>query len=170
MGFPACSQLRLWSFPNLPEKKLRPFETAACIGALRKTEPGECAVHEVGYTSAGSSSRERGPVFRDERQRNAVCRAILPDGYEEGWTETGPSLASLPSCTPADRAMILLAWALWNGSGGLQVAELVMLDAERLAVVGSLFQALSEGPRAIDVWLAANCRAPAEGAAISDLA
>lgn len=49
--------------------------------------------------------------------------------------------------------MILLAYALWNGAGGLQVVELVKLDAERLALVGSLFQALSDGPDAIDAWL-----------------
>ncbi len=49
--------------------------------------------------------------------------------------------------------MILLAYCLWNGAGGLRVAELVALDAERLSLVGSLFQALSDGPDAIDAWL-----------------
>lgn len=92
-------------------------------------------------------------MFRDERQRNAVCRAILPRGLERVWSEHGPTLASLPDCTPEERAMILLAYALWNGAGGLRVAELVSLDAERLALVGSLFQALSEGHDAIDAWL-----------------
>ena len=49
--------------------------------------------------------------------------------------------------------MVLLAYALWNGAGGLRVAELVALDSECLALVGSLFQALSHGPDAIDAWL-----------------
>lgn len=69
------------------------------------------------------------------------------------WSEHGPTLASLPVCTPEERAMILLAYCLWNRAGGLRVAELMALDAERLALVGSLFKALSDGPDAIDDWL-----------------
>jgi hypothetical protein len=80
------------------------------------------------------------------------------------WTEHGPTLASLPDCTPQERAMILLAYALWNGGGGLQVAELVSLDPDCLALVGSLFQALSDGHDAIDAWLELAERAHADSA------
>ena len=93
-------------------------------------------------------------MFRDEGQRNAVCRAILPSGLERVWSDRGPTLASLPACTTAERTMILLAHALWNGAGGLQVVDLMSLDSERLQLVGSLLMAISTGPDAIDAWLA----------------
>jgi len=63
--------------------------------------------------------------------------------------------------------MILLAFALWNGGGGLRVAELVSVDPERLGMIGALFQALSDGPDAIDAWLEAAESAQPETAGLN---
>lgn len=101
--------------------------------------------------------------IEDLEKRAAVCQAILQlVGLVEPWTAAGPgpgvvqlARARESDLPPAQRAGVLLAFALWNGEGGLTVADMVIwLDAEHLAAIGSLFVTASYGAEGIDGWLA----------------
>jgi hypothetical protein len=54
------------------------------------------------------------------------------------------------------RALVLLAWVLWRSPKDptkLKASEIVgILDPPGLALVGSLYSALSQGPDGIDRW------------------
>jgi hypothetical protein len=100
--------------------------------------------------------------FRDVRQRARVCRALLARVHlEDLWSEYGPSVEGLGlrhdgSGRLAPDASLLLgtAWALWNGTRSLTLADLLDLDGEHLCVVGELLAAMSRGPHEVDGWLA----------------
>lgn len=54
-----------------------------------------------------------------------------------------------------ERAVVLIAWSLWNGQGHVTVADaLHRLDGTSLAMLGKLLVAVASGDSAIDAWLA----------------
>ncbi|HEX7480664.1 MAG TPA: hypothetical protein VF331_22885 [Polyangiales bacterium] len=56
-----------------------------------------------------------------------------------------------------DRALLELAYWLWEGGQGPRLSAVVeLVDRTRLRMVGTLLVALSEGASAIDRWLRAN--------------
>jgi hypothetical protein len=100
-------------------------------------------------------------VFRDDRQLARACRALLASvRLARLWTTDGPTpeaLALLEAnggpLSSGERIMVLAAFALWNGSGELRLAEVVAtLDRERMAALCSLLIASRED--AVDAWLA----------------
>lgn len=62
---------------------------------------------------------------------------------------------------------MLLAWVLWktpNDPTKLKVSDIVgNLDNEKLALVGSLFLAMSKGPDGVDRWIDAYRMGPTGG-------
>lgn len=51
------------------------------------------------------------------------------------------------------RLLLMIAWAIWNRSQALSLADLLDLDDEQLRAVGELLAALAHGPDGIDSWL-----------------
>jgi hypothetical protein len=79
---------------------------------------------------------------------------------EDLWSEDGPSPEGLAfrnrarELSPDSRLLLMAAWAFWNGTQSVTLADLLELDSEHLCVVGELLAALTRGPREIDGWLA----------------
>lgn len=99
--------------------------------------------------------------FRDVRQRARVCRALLARVHLENlWSEDGPSPEGLAFRNGArelsqdSRLLLMTAWALWNRTQSLTLADLLDLDGEHLCVIGELLAALTRSPLEIDGWLA----------------
>ena len=72
------------------------------------------------------------------------CAAILETvRLERLWTESGPTAEARAlretggsSLTPRERALLLAAWAFWDGSGGVTLAEVIShMDFERAELV-----------------------------------
>jgi hypothetical protein len=67
----------------------------------------------------------------------------------------------------SERALVLLAWVLWKtplDPTKLKVSDMIgNLDNENLALVGSLFLAMSQGPDGVDHWIDAYRSRPAGG-------
>lgn len=102
-------------------------------------------------------------MFRDDRQRAAVCRAVCEQAGLHLWTDDGPTergKALLPQeggpMSTGERIMFLAAWALWNGHGTVLLADVVdRLDEPNIECLGSLLVALAHGSDAVDEWLEA---------------
>jgi hypothetical protein len=80
---------------------------------------------------------------------------------EHLWSEDGPSVEGVAQrhngsgeLAPDASRLLGTAWALWNGTQSLTLADLLELDGEHLCVVGELLAALSRGPHEIEGWLA----------------
>ncbi|MCW5831344.1 MAG: hypothetical protein KIS78_02670 [Labilithrix sp.] len=102
-------------------------------------------------------------MFRDDAQISRACRALLASvRMEHLWLETGPTSeagalldANGGPLSSGERVMLLAAWAFWNGSGGLTLAEiLASLDPERAEALCFLVLATKHGANAIDDWIA----------------
>ncbi len=102
--------------------------------------------------------------FRDEAQRDAVCRTLLRTGsLELLWTADGPAddfvalvAGDYPGVVTAEESALLsVVWSLWTGHGvfgrRLPVRQLEPLF---LGVLAELAVAHALGPSAIDAWLA----------------
>ena len=132
-------------------------------------------------------------VFRDTRQRVAVCRALCERSSAlrvdelfdfEGATPLAASVmggqVASHGWAPSDRALFNLAWQLWRypildlRSMSL-VGLLGPLDRANQAAVGNLIVALAGGPELVDAWVqleqleAAKRRALARDAAVRRL-
>ena len=92
-----------------------------------------------------------------------VCNVLLGSvGPGALWSTSEPGTKALSLHNSSgkvlsgeERTMLLLAWALWDGGGGLRVSDLLKsLKPERLALVGSLFGALATGDTGLSGWLA----------------
>lgn len=100
--------------------------------------------------------------FRDVRQRARVCQALLARVHLEAlWSEDGPSHDGLALRGNGARELardaqllLMTAWALWNKTQSLTLADLLDLEGEHLCVVAELIAALSRGPHEVDGWLA----------------
>lgn len=103
--------------------------------------------------------------WRDQRQRGRVCQVLSElAGFEHGalWRGDGPTSAAISmlehdggGLEPAQRCLVLCAWALWNGAGAVRFAELLpALSPEEVQAVGGLMLEIANGPRAIDEWIA----------------
>jgi hypothetical protein len=106
-------------------------------------------------------------MFRDDRQLARACRALLTTArLERLWTEAGPTeeasellAADGGPLSSGERVVLLAAWAFWNGSGGLTLAEVVeRLDGEPAEVLCFLVMASKYGAEAVDDWLAEHGR------------
>jgi hypothetical protein len=106
-------------------------------------------------------------MFRDDLQLACACRALLATvRLERLWGECGPTPEASRllgadggplSC--GERVMLLAAWAFWNGSGGVTLAELVeRLDAEPAEALCFLVLASKYGGDAVDDWIAEHGR------------
>lgn len=102
-------------------------------------------------------------MFRNDQQRAAVCDTLTAwiRGPGHFWTAAGelPTEAAVQvleghdPLSGGERRMVLFAWALWNGSGDLLVADILnVLDRPRLKLLGGLFAAMCGGPVALDRW------------------
>ena len=87
-------------------------------------------------------------MFRDERQIGAVARVLLARVNRAELVE-----ADAPGLWAGGRALLHLAFALWNGWPHGRMRELLALDAGKLAAVGELLTALAQGGAAVDGWL-----------------
>ena len=100
-------------------------------------------------------------MFRNDRQISAVAQALLARVNHPGWwTPDGPAPeacdlveAGAGELSAGERALLHLAFTLWNGWEGGRMRELLSLDAGNLAAVGDLLTAISLGPEAVDTWL-----------------
>lgn len=99
--------------------------------------------------------------MRNDAQINAVCQAVCRRfGKPSLWRSYGPTelaVSWLESCplSSGERVLLLLAFAIYNGEGGLTVGTLLgTLSEAHLAWVASLFSSISGGADAVDRWLA----------------
>jgi hypothetical protein len=101
-------------------------------------------------------------MFRDDRQLAIACRTLLAKArLGRLWTADGPTDEALRlldadggPLSSGERIMLLAAFAFWNGSGGLRVAEIVeTLDLELAQGVCSLVIAVKHGSKHVDSWL-----------------
>lgn len=108
-------------------------------------------------------------MYADAEQLAKVCSSLLARvGLGRLWSTGGPTPEARllleengRSLTKNERATLLLAWALWNRSGGLTVAELLEdVDDEHLGGVGALLVAMWGGRDGIAGWLDGDCDAP----------
>ena len=106
-------------------------------------------------------------TFRDDRQLARACRALLAHvGLAHLWTSLGPTheaatllWANGASLAPRDRAIFLAAWAFWNGSGGITLAELLdRLDVVSAEALCFLVMASKYDADAVDDWLVVHGR------------
>jgi len=102
-------------------------------------------------------------MFRNDAQVNEVCTVLLERAHMRGfWTREGPTKKAHEfveeggPMSSGERVMLLVAYGLWNGTGGLEFAALMQLDDENLEAVGSLLVALATGndASAIETWIA----------------
>lgn len=113
--------------------------------------------------------------FRTEVQLARVCKVLVGRADQAGlWTDHGPTPAAQQVLaknggvlSSSERALVLLAWVLWktpNDPTKLKVSDVVgNLDNEHLALVGSLFLAMSQGPDEVDRWMDTYRRGPSGG-------
>lgn len=109
-------------------------------------------------------------MFRDDRQKAACCDALLRRLDLAALWVVRPGIGDTLGPTPAacelidggatrlsggERAMLHLAFALWNGWEAGRMRDLLSLDAGNLEAVGSLLAAVARGPEAVDAWLEA---------------
>lgn len=106
-------------------------------------------------------------MFRDDLQLARACRALLSTvRLDRLWSREGPTAeaaelleANGGPLSSGERVMLLAAWAFWNGSGGLTVAEILeRLDGEPAEALCFLVMASKYGADAVDDWLAENDR------------
>jgi len=103
--------------------------------------------------------------FHDEKQRHAVCRALLATiGRADLWTETGPTEdaerldeADGTDFEERDRALFRLVWDLHHPHRGPRVTlndlRFKLSAVPQLAVLRLLLAYASRGSRGVDVWL-----------------
>jgi hypothetical protein len=100
-------------------------------------------------------------VFRDDRQLALVCRALCTRaGVPDAWTPDGPAGVAFAvqegrdPLSSGQRVLVLVAWALWNGTGDLTIARLLdVLDGEHVRALAGLLVARVDGADAVDAWL-----------------
>lgn len=102
-------------------------------------------------------------AFRDERQRARVCQILCERvGIAGAFTaHEGPTILARRILrhdqhlyNRAQVVMVLLAWALWDGSGELGVPVLIYtLDREHMQAVASVLLEIGNGPRSLDEWI-----------------
>jgi hypothetical protein len=106
-------------------------------------------------------------MLRDDDQLARACRALLATvRLQRLWTAAGPTeeasdllAADGGPLSSGERVVFLAAWAFWNGSGGLTLAEILeRLDGEPTEVLCFLVMASKYGADAVDDWLAEHGR------------
>ncbi len=102
-------------------------------------------------------------MFSNRVQVAQVCR-VLTAGIttQTLWTSAGPtdaaqSLRDDAGLHGGDRALLEVAFWLWDGDQSPRIAAVVeLVDRTRLRLVGSLIVALADGSAAIERWVKAN--------------
>jgi hypothetical protein len=103
-------------------------------------------------------------MFRDDPQAVSALRLLLATvKLDRLWTSLhGPTIEACEllvadgGClSSGERVMLLSAWAIWNGKGGVTVAELGALDQEPKEAVCSLIVASGQGSDAVHAWIGA---------------
>jgi hypothetical protein len=106
-------------------------------------------------------------MFRDDRQLSRVCRTLLATVRLAGlWTDRGPTPAAQAlleanggPLSSGERVIFLAAWAFWNGSGGVTLAEVLeRLDAGPAEALCFLVLASKYGADAVDDWIVENAQ------------
>jgi hypothetical protein len=101
-------------------------------------------------------------MFRDDFQAARACRALLSTvRLDELWTPGGPTpeATSLHDrnggpLSSGQRVGLLAAFAFWNGSESLRLADVLAYGGDGLnTVIFSLAVAVQNGAAAVDVWL-----------------
>jgi hypothetical protein len=108
-------------------------------------------------------------MFRDDNQLAHACGVLLATvRLERLWDDHGPTSEATElleadggPLSSGERVMLLAAWAFWNGSGGLTIAEVLeRLDGEPAEALCFLVMASKYGADAVDDWLAEHGRGP----------
>ena len=100
-------------------------------------------------------------IFRNDRQRSEVCRALLARvGMRELWGPAGPDLAAQqrlqlesPGLPRESTVLMLTCWALWDGTAIAAASDLFSLTGNNARAVGELLHEVARGPLGIDDWL-----------------
>ena len=106
-------------------------------------------------------------MFRDDPQLSRACHTLLAMvRLERLWTEQGPTPqaralleANGGPLSSGERVMLLAAWAFWNGSGGVTLAEVLeRLDLDPAEALCFLVLAAKYGADAVDDWIFEHAR------------
>jgi hypothetical protein len=101
-------------------------------------------------------------MFRDDQQLARACGALLSTvRLEHLWTDDGPTSRAKEllahdggPLSSGERVVLLAAWAFWNGSGGVTLADVLeRLDGEPAEALCFLVMASKYGADAVDDWL-----------------
>jgi hypothetical protein len=101
-------------------------------------------------------------MFRNDHQLALACRALLAQArLERFWTSAGPTREALElleadggALSSGERVMLLGAFAIWNGSGDVRLAEIIdTLDVRWARPLCSLVISAKHGPDHVDSWL-----------------
>lgn len=99
-----------------------------------------------------------------------LCRSLLERvGLDDIWGSGGPTTRATAlleadggKLAPAQRALLLVAWALWNGRGNLLLSELIRdLGPDHLRAVAEALTLYSRGYEAVARWVSSSARGPA---------
>ena len=110
-------------------------------------------------------------MFQTETQTHAAIGSLLTTipGLGRYWTATGPTEEAArvmegrgEALSSGEELLLRVAFDLWNGRGGADFGRMFgTLGNEPLAALGSLLVAVTQGPEAIDAWIAR--MAPGDG-------
>lgn len=101
-------------------------------------------------------------MFRNSRQSCEAIQALLESvNLDHLWTVDGPTQAAMGyrdanggPLSSGERVLLLAAFDLWNGTGGLKFGEVPgPLDPRRARKLLSLLSAMTTGSDAVDRWL-----------------
>ena len=101
-------------------------------------------------------------MVRDDQQLALVCNTLLATvRLERLWTDQGPTAEATEllesdggPLSSGERVMLLAAWAFWNGSGHVTLADVLeRLDAGPAEALCFLVLASKYGADAVDDWL-----------------
>lgn len=105
-------------------------------------------------------SRHGGGTFRDDKQRNAVCRAMLATLHlDHLWTQRGPTEQACELMearggylSRGESTLLLVAFDVYNGTAHTSFDHVLYgLDPKRAAMVGTFLVAFAVG--GIDAWI-----------------
>jgi hypothetical protein len=106
-------------------------------------------------------------MFRNDEQLARACHVLLAKvRLGRLWTDRGPTAEASEllrtnggPLSSGERIVVLAAWAFWNGSGRVTLAEIVeQLDGEPAEALCFLILATKYGADAVDDWIAEHAR------------
>lgn len=98
-------------------------------------------------------------MFRNDHQKcEALSLLLEPVRLDRLWNQNGPTPEAAQrrevGGSPGERVMVRAAWDLWNGTGGVRLAEMLnTLDSVNFQLLATLLLAVDLGSDWVDLWI-----------------